>query len=92
MTNLDNKEKIAEKHRQYRADNKEQIADRDRKYRADNKDRIAERGRLYRAELPHAYIKKMLTIQHIPINETTIALQRNRILLKRYIREQTKNA
>lgn len=63
----ENKERIAEYKRKYRADNKEQIADRERKYRADNKDRIAERRRLYRAELPHAYIKGLLTIQHIPI-------------------------
>ena len=88
----ENKEKIAEIDRKYRAENKEKIAEIDRKYRAENKEKIAERNRKYQKELYAHYIIAQLRNQHIPINETTIELQRNRLLLKRYIREQTKNA
>ena len=88
----ENKEKIAEYRRKYYAENKEKIAERDRRYRAANKEKIAERDRKYQKELYAHYIIARLRDQHIPINETTIELQRNRLLLKRYIREQTKNA
>lgn len=81
-----------EYHRKYRAENTERIAECKRKYRAENKEKIAECNRKYQKELYAHYIIAQLRNQHIPINETTIELERNRILLKRYIREQTKNA
>lgn len=78
--------------RRYYAANKEKIAERNRKYGTENKGKLAEYRRKYQKELYAHYIITQLRNQHIPINETTIELQRNRLLLKRYIREQTKNA
>ena len=79
-------------YKDYYSENKERIAEQKRKYRTENKEIIAEQKRKYVEELREPYIKAKLKNQLIPINETTIELQRNRLLLKRYIREQSKNA